>query len=115
MEAKLIQPAQVQRDELGYWSHPDVPVFAGTDEATESSPKVSDWLKEQRLEVAWCDLEDEGETHPAYINYFENGDPDISAWEPKPPEGEDWFMLGIDATEDGARAWFARRISEDQL
>ena len=106
---QLIQPAPVQRDELGYWSHPDLPTFAGTDDATEDSPEWIDWLLDQRLVVSFSDLEDEPEEHPAYIRYCE-GDPDVRDWSPEPPDENKWFLLAIDATEDGARAWFARRI-----
>lgn len=105
----LIQPVEVKRDTDGYWSHPFVPVFAGTDAATDDSPKWQDWLAQQGLEQSFSRLADEDESHPAYVSYFEHESANASAWEPQPPQGDGWFLLGIDDTEDGPCAWFVRR------
>jgi integrase/recombinase XerC len=109
--AKLIQPAVVQRDGHGNWHHPDLPTFHGTDEAPEGAPTWKEWLEGQRLEQSISRLEDEEDTHPVYISYFEQDDtdPNFSAWEPAPPDGEGWFLLAISDTEEGPYAWFVRR------
>ncbi len=106
---KLIQPATVQRDKYGSWYHPDLPDFAGTDEATDDSPKYEDWRAAQGLEVSMFALENEDE-HPAHTRYFDEGDPDFHDWDPK-PEGDGWFMLAIGDTEDGPCATFVRRTN----
>lgn len=112
MEPKLIQPAPVQRDENGNWFHPELPAFAGTDEAGPNAPKWEDWIREQGLKVCRFDLEDEDKSHPAYVNYWgDNQSADISAWNPV-PHGNGWFLLAIGDTEDGPLAWFARRTKD---
>jgi hypothetical protein len=109
----LLQPAEVKRDEDGLWYHPDLPTFEGSDEADESSPNWEEWKRQQGLEITWCALEDEPEDHPAYQAYWVEGSINISAWNPTWPDGEGWFLLEIGDTEDGPRAWFARRsVSE---
>lgn len=112
----LIQPAAVQRDEFGNWYHPDIPVFYGSDESTDESPKWEDWLKTQGLEQSKCMLEWEDESHPVYQSYFEADDPDpnFAAWGPEPPKGEGWFVLAICDTEDGPCAWFVRRKDSNE-
>lgn len=40
--------------------------------------------------------------------YFEAGDPDCSAWNPTPPQGEGWKLIALYDTEDGPYAMFAR-------
>jgi len=106
MNTQLIQPAEVQRDESGYWSHPDVPEF---DEGSTSESRA--WVAEQGLELACVHLESESDDHPAYIAYFVNEEASCAAWEPPRPSGEGWFMLTIYDDEDGPLCWWARRVA----
>ncbi|MBN3004481.1 hypothetical protein JW897_12120 [Chromobacterium alkanivorans] len=98
---QLIQPVEPQRDEQGYWTHPDIPNF------DEDAAAYTAWLKEQRLTVRSVWLEWEEEDHPAYASYFEIESNDIREWKPEHPPG--WFLLGIWDTEDGPVATFAKR------
>lgn len=94
--APLIQPAPVQRDSDGYWTHPAHP-----DVEEGLSADMVAWFKAQQLESRIAYLESEPPEHPAAINYWgDAGSSDISAWEPPRPEGEGWFVLSIHDTED---------------
>lgn len=101
----LIQPVEVQRDKAGFWYHPDIPDF---DEGQETEYRA--WLAEQRLDTRSLSLEYENDTHPAYVKYFEVGDPDCSEWNPALLDGEGWWLLAIGDTEDGPVATWARRL-----
>ncbi|WP_174874209.1 hypothetical protein [Vogesella oryzae] len=100
---QLIQPVEPVRDECGHWWHPGIPDF---DEDTDA---YAAWLKEQQLTTNTAWLESEDVEHPAYVNYFDNEDGDISEWQPKPPAGDGWFLLAIFDTEDGPAATFVKR------
>ena len=79
----------------GYWTHPDHPGF---DEGQGEEAKA--WFDAQQFEVCVEYLERESADHPAYVNYWDEGDPNISAWEPPRPAGDGWFILSIHDTED---------------
>ncbi|MCG8995582.1 hypothetical protein LH435_13620 [Laribacter hongkongensis] len=60
---------------------------------------------EAKLQFMTDELDDD---HPAQVNY-ENGNPDISAWEPTIPSGS--FLLSIHDTEVGPVAVTAKPIA----
>lgn len=103
----LIQSLPIARDSDGFWFHTGVPNF---DEGEEEQYKA--WLASQRLVTALKMLESEDDTHPVYVSYFDNGDPNISAWEPSAPAGDDWFTISIHDTEDGPVWVWARRVPD---
>lgn len=90
-----IQPATVQRDEIGHWTHPAVPPF---DEGQEAEYRA--WLAANGLEITYKMLEGEPD-HPLYDAWFEDGAHDMSSWTPEPPAGDGWFTLSIHDTQDG--------------
>jgi hypothetical protein len=96
-----IRRVDVARDSNGYWCHPDFPDFQGSVERFRA------WMADENLESCRVCLEEEDEDHPVYQSYFD-GDPNVSGWEPKAPEGGDWFLLGLWDTEDGPFAWYVR-------
>lgn len=100
---QLIQPVEPVRDECGHWWHPGIPDF------DEDMDAYAAWLNEQQLTTSTVWLESEDVDHPAYVSYFDNGDGDISTWQPAAPPGEGWFLLGIFDTEDGPAATFVKR------
>lgn len=94
--AHLIQAAPVQREEDGYWTHPAYPPF---DEG--QAVEAAAWFKAQQLETSIAYLESEPEEHPAVVSYWgDNGDSNISEWQPAHLEGDGWFVLSIHDTED---------------
>jgi hypothetical protein len=92
----LIQAVEVKRDGDGYWTHPDMPDFDEGD-----GDKWRNWITNQKLAIVHSSLSDEDDDHPAYMRVFEDGDIDVSDWEPEPPSGDGWFTLSIHDTEDG--------------
>ena len=101
--SSLIGPVAVERDAEGWWTHPDIPEFEEGDEYAYKA-----WLKAQGLETRYTTLEYEDDTHPSYIDYYENNGIDVSEWHPSPPEGDNWFTLSIHDSEDGPVFVWAR-------
>lgn len=103
--AKPILPIlDIQRDECGYWDHPDIPWHLLPEDA-DSRP----WLLELGFESHFdglC-LEDSAVSDA----YFESDDPDCSAWNPQPPDGEGWFLASIYDTEDGPYACWIKPVT----
>lgn len=101
---KLIEAAPVVRDGDGWFWHPDMPEF---EEGQEDELRA--WLATQGLELTYSALDGEDDTHPVYIAYFEQGQVDISDWNPEPPAGEGWFTLAIQDSDSGPHWSWARR------
>lgn len=84
----------VERDQYGYWTHPDY--FKPADGREYGLAGEFDaWLEEKGLELReeWRD-EDEIEQH--------GDDYDISSWQPSGIKGDGWFVGSIHDTEEGA-------------
>lgn len=89
-----IKPLEVQRDQYGYWSHPDYLAFRDGREFI-STAEFDQWMSEHGLQ--WkVEYRDEDMIDPTVDGC------DISAWQPESPEGEGWFVGSIHDTEDGA-------------
>lgn len=104
---KRISPAEVTRDEDGYWLHPDFPHF-------EEEITTSEWqnyLDQNKLQSKFVDMEGDAPDEVA-DGYFETGNPDCSAWAPTMPDGDDWFLFGIWDTEDGPTSCWVRHNEE---
>jgi hypothetical protein len=107
-DSGLIQAAPVQRNASGVWNHPDMPLFDEGD-----AHKYQAWIEQQGLEVIYDYLEYENDDCPAHAECAEAGT--FATWNPAPPEGEGWFMLAIDDTEDGPAVWWARRANNETI
>lgn len=84
----------VERDQYGYWTHPDYDAFCDGRESI-SSIEFDVWLKKHGLE--WKVIyRDEDDIDPSVDGY------DISARQPESPDGDGWFVGSIHDTEDGA-------------
>ena len=99
----LIQPAPVERDAQGWWSHPGIPNF------DEDMNAWRAWIDAQGLDIKYKMLEDEPEEHPVWRSYFEDESPSVANWTVAPPKGDGWFVLSIHDTEDGPVWVWARR------
>lgn len=97
-----ISPIKPERNPDGYWVHPDVPCL-------ESNQEIEQWCDENNLEhqVVYC-CNDIDDFHPQWFSYFEEGDTNISAWEPTKPNGDGWFIAGIEDNEDGPICMWVR-------
>ncbi|MBU9629374.1 hypothetical protein KTE60_08755 [Burkholderia multivorans] len=104
----ILQQIPVVRDENGYFIHPDLLHFwtVTMDGAERCSSQQWDDLETRAgIKTATYRLESENVDHPAYVSYFDNGDPDISAWDRSPDPG--WWLLEIGDSEDGPYAVYA--------
>ncbi|MCZ0926497.1 hypothetical protein L0636_01160 [Halomonas janggokensis] len=106
----MIQPKSVQRDEYGQWTHPDFEAFLGDREAV-SIYELTAWLSEHRLEFARVELE-HTDDEAAIDAYYEQDNPDLSAWKLHPPSDAPWFLLSIFDHEDGPCQLWAKRIKQ---
>ncbi len=84
----------VERDQYGYWSHPDYLAFCDGREYIPTE-EFNQWMKAKGLE--WkVDYRDEEETDYDADGY------DLSTWNPEAPAGDGWFVGSIHDTDDGA-------------
>ncbi|MBW9430725.1 hypothetical protein FHC77_08195 [Atlantibacter hermannii] len=107
--SKLITALEPQRDQYGYWTHPDF--FVPANDMEYPAPGEFDaWLDANRVTglLQWMDGDATDEQRAAY----ERGDGDISPWTPTPPEGEGWFIASIHDTEDGPVCYWLRPIDD---
>lgn len=105
---KLIKPITalpVERDEDGYWTHPEVG-------ALMDLAFFEQELNMRGMEGFFSFLEYEDEDLPAWRRYFEEGSPDIHDWEPYKlwPCSDDWFIASIHDTEDGPVCLWLRQL-----
>jgi len=102
-QSHAILPAEVNRDEDGYWIHPDFPHF----EDEISNSEWQEYLEQNQLQSEYVDLFGDA---PEDISdrYCESGDADCSDWEPTKPAGDGWFLFGIWDTEDGPTSCWVR-------
>lgn len=99
-----IMPMPVERDQYGYWTHPDYFKPANGREFGLAG-EFDAWLEGKGLELReeWRD-EDEIEQH---------GDGyDISSWQPSGIKGDGWFVGSIHDSEEGAVCIWLRNKSE---
>lgn len=107
-ETKLLQQVPVNRDEDGYWIHPDLHHFweVEMDSAEHCTPEQWAALEARAgIKTQHVHLESEPMDHPAYVSYYDNDDLNISDWNPEPPPG--WWLLEIADSEDGPFAVWA--------
>lgn len=111
-----LRAMEVNRDDDGYWCHPDLVHFwtVTMNEAESCTPEQWQALEQEAgITTTFAMLESEPIDHPAYIAYFDNGDADISAWEPAVPNG--YWILSISCTEDGPYAIFATEAAWNSM
>jgi hypothetical protein len=100
-----IGPVECVRDEGGWFYHP---IFNCCDDNDEILPAnfFSAFGVETRTVMMEEDLD--GDTFEEWV---ELGDIDISLWNPSRPDGDGWFVLVIDDTEDGPRCIWGRELA----
>lgn len=104
---QAITALPVERDKYGHWTHPAWP----EDGEENSLPKA--WGAEHGLDLFIVEFENDAPEELADA-YFEQGNPDCSAWQPSTPPGEGWFVFSIHDTEDGPVCVWVRSVREQQ-
>jgi hypothetical protein len=114
MSKHSITASPIERDEYGYWTHPGyLALLSGSEQIEPEEFKA--WCEESGIvESAVLALEDDTDTQ-AEERYFDQGDPDISQWNPEPPKGTGWFLGSIHDTEDGPVSIWFRTEQDDEL
>ncbi|WP_246169894.1 hypothetical protein [Yersinia canariae] len=111
MMIKTITAAPVERDALGFWTHPD---FFGPANGNEFGVEgeFDAWKALNRVTgaISWMECEENGEELQAA---YDAGDCDLSMWHPTPPAGDGWFLASIHDTEDGPVCYWLRPIECD--
>jgi hypothetical protein len=108
----LFDPARMpERNDIGWVSHPDLdqPRW-NKDEEHLDLKAFTEAGYDVHFELMDNDIP---EGSPLFLSYWGDGDPDISDWEPSPPEGERWQLIGIWDSEDGPFAMFIRQHQEE--
>lgn len=104
-ETVLIQPLPIERDEFGFWTHPQWP--SAEDELIPYS-----WFTERGLEVRETNFEYDA-PEELQATWFHDGIPDCTAWEPTPPGGNGWFIFSIHDADDGPICvWVRREVTQ---
>jgi hypothetical protein len=104
----ILQQIPIVRDQDGYFIHPDLLHFwtVTMDGAEHCTPQQwEDLEKRAGIKTSIYHLGNESMDHPAYVSYFDNGNLDISAWDPSPEPG--WWLIEIGDSEDGPYAVYA--------
>lgn len=104
---KLITAMEPQRDECGFWTHPDY--FEPADGREFGTPgEHAAWLDAHRVVGLLKWLEDE--VTDEQMEALEAGEFDYSQWNPTPPAGDGWFIASIHDTEDGPVCYWLRPV-----
>lgn len=106
---KLFDPASLPaRDAYGWVTHPDLTRFYDHDAADDliyiKGLKEAGWQSES----THLEYDDRAESQVVQNAYFEEGEMDVTAWNPPKPTGEGWLLAGIWEAEDGPCAFWVR-------
>lgn len=97
---------QIERNKHGYWSHPEYPNW----DETVSAKEMHQWFSGYGLMFSVTYFESDA-SEAQQTRFFEKGDPDVSDWNPTPPNGHA-FLLSIHETEEGPVAVWAVRLEQ---
>lgn len=108
---KTITAVPVERDALGFWTHPDFFEPANGNEFGVEGEFYA-WKMRNRVTgaMSWMENEENAEELQAA---FDSVGCDVSLWQPKPPAGDGWFLASIHDTEDGPVCYWLRPIECD--
>lgn len=100
----MIQAHLVERDQFGFWTHPNYPDLADNC----SSNEAQETLRRLGLELQTVFMESDA---PRLYD-FARSDQRYSEWIPTRPEGSGWFVLSIHDTENGPVCQYVRPLAE---
>ncbi|EHF11138.1 hypothetical protein HMPREF1030_04980 [Pseudomonas aeruginosa] len=100
----MIQAHLVERDQFGFWTHPNYPDLADNC----SSSEAQETLRRLGLELQNVFMESDA---PRLYNSARS-DQRYSEWIPTRPEGAGWFVLSIHDTDNGPVCQYVRPLGE---
>ncbi|EOI7353146.1 hypothetical protein OZ676_003646 [Yersinia enterocolitica] len=108
---KTITAVPVERDNCGFWTHPDYFEPAnGNEFGVEGEFDAWKALNRVAGKLEWMECEDNAEELQAA---YDAGNCDLSMWQPNPPAGDGWFLASIHDSEDGPVCYWLRPIELD--
>lgn len=107
----LIKELPVKRDEWGSWTHPEYSKFFAYRDCVPLR-EFDEWLSTMGMDYRIVELEYDDDS-PAKHRVFELGDPDFHDWVPSRPEGDGWFIVSIQDTEEGPVCIWIRHMGGD--
>ncbi len=106
-ETVLIDVLPVERDALGWWSHPNY-LSEFDDEITEA--QFQEWCLRNQVETKVTYMESDVPVD-VFDAYMDDGQVDCSAWEIQSFAEHGWFILSIHDAEDGPVCIWGRRVT----
>ncbi|EOT06292.1 hypothetical protein L346_05718 [Pseudomonas aeruginosa MSH-10] len=100
----MIQAHLVERDQFGFWTHPNYPDLADNC----SSNEAQETLRRLGLELQTVFMESDA---PRLYDSARS-DQRYSEWIPTRPEGSGWFVLSIHDTENGPVCQYVRPLAD---
>lgn len=100
----MIQAHLVERDQFGFWTHPNYPDLADNC----SSSEAQETLRRLGLELQNVFMESDA----ARLYDSARSDQRYSEWIPTRPEGAGWFVLSIHDTDNGPVCQYVRPLGE---
>ncbi|MWB64564.1 hypothetical protein FZE49_27360 [Pseudomonas aeruginosa] len=100
----MIQAHLVERDQFGFWTHPNYPDLADNC----SSNEAQETLRRLGLELQTVFMESDA---PRLYDSARS-DQRYSEWIPTRPEGSGWFVLSIHDTDNGPVCQYVRPLGE---
>ncbi|MDU2879100.1 MAG: hypothetical protein E7B94_02805 [Enterobacter sp.] len=100
----MIQAQLVERDQFGFWTHPNYPDLADNC----SSSEAQETLRRLGLELQNVFMESDA---PRLYDSARS-DQRYSEWIPTRPEGAGWFVLSIHDTDNGPVCQYVRPLGE---
>mgnify|MGYP001618726896 FL=1 len=109
---KQLEPAEIIRDQYGFWTHP---VFSKYLECVigDSEGMTSEQFEELKLhfnvDFSKVEMEFDAPEDVAERYWDQEELEAVAYWNPSKPKGDgDWFLVSINDTEDGPVAWWAK-------
>lgn len=94
---------QPERDRYGFTAHPDLDVFSTADYAVNDAA-----LHDAGFVLAFVAIASDA---PHLLDaYHEGDDYALARWDPQPPAGDAWQLVGVYDTETDPVAVFVRRL-----
>ncbi|OTG85856.1 hypothetical protein B9T31_09695 [Acinetobacter sp. ANC 4558] len=111
MEIKQLTPAEITRNDYGFWTHPVLDEYLnqvlGDREFMTNSEHLHMMnyfnINLRQTQMEWDCSEELSD------KYWGDGDIDaVAEWQPTQPQGDGWFLVSINDTDDGPIAWWAK-------
>ncbi|MCU4495336.1 hypothetical protein KTI55_01950 [Acinetobacter ursingii] len=111
MEINQLKPAEIVRDDMGQWIHPEYCAYINAMSSESEHFNEEEWTELERhfnietVEI-WMKASASEDDWEVMMNTA-----DITKWDPIAPHG--FFLIEIGFSEDDAYALFAREIREE--